>query len=201
MPDENRGITSPEPIEVLFWDSAGRLMKMSAAALQRSAWITLPDPTEVQVRIPDGRFVKVTYAACKGAFEMQIDIDVRSTTRSDAHFVLNQIFDLPDVRLVLEPSTPNSGMSWPGAWELLGFLLPKRTRIMVFEPGRNELLEDWLISRVQYTSRACRCWFFFCFTVRTVLLLADCWRALAADKSIQLIIGCAPEWVRRWWKT
>ncbi len=41
----------------------------------------------------------------------------------------------------------------------------------------------------------------FCFTLRTLLLLAECFRAALADKGAQLLLKLMPEPVRQWWAT
>ena len=90
------------------------------------------------------------------------------------------------------------GANWPRLWELLGFMLPKKIREKVYEPGQNELLADFLRARA-YRTKWARRWLCVCFTFRTVLLVADCWRAMLADKTWSLLLRPIPDRVKRWW--
>jgi hypothetical protein len=85
-------------------------------------------------------------------------------------------------------STIPKAPGWPRFWELFGYCLPKKPRERVYEPGRNELLEDYLETRGRYRTAWSRRWLCFCFTFRTVLLVVDCWRALVTDKAVGIIL-------------
>lgn len=85
----------------------------------------------------------------------------------------------------------NAPSNWPRFWELFGYCLPKKTRDKVYEPGRNELLEDYLLAR-KYRTKWARRWLTFCFTFRTALLIADCWVVLARDKAVKVLLGLIP---------
>lgn len=87
---------------------------------------------------------------------------------------------------------------WPRFWQLFGFCLPKKTREIVYEPGRNELLEDYQLTRRQYRTKWARRWLAFCFTFRTVLLIADCWRVLLGQGAMKVLLGFVPHSVRQW---
>jgi hypothetical protein len=69
----------------------------------------------------------------------------------------------------------------------------------VYDPGVNELLEDYVGTRRKYRSRIVRFWLNTCFTLRTALLLVDCWRVLAASKAVKMLLNWTPEPVKRWW--
>ena len=88
--------------------------------------------------------------------------------------------------------------NWPRLWELLSFLLPRKTRERVFEPCRNELLEDFQRAK-KYKGKWETRWLWFCFTLRTALLVLDCWRAVVAEKALSLALKGVPEAVKRWW--
>jgi hypothetical protein len=89
-------------------------------------------------------------------------------------------------------------LNWPRLWELLSFLLPKNTRERVFEPCRNELLEDFQRAK-KYRGKWESRWLCTCFTLRTVLLVLDCWRAMIADKALSFFFKGVPESIKRWW--
>jgi hypothetical protein len=88
--------------------------------------------------------------------------------------------------------------NWPRLWELLSFLLPRNTRERVFEPCRNELLEDFQRAK-KYKGKWESRWLRICFTLRTVLLVLDCWRAMIADKALSFFFKGVPESIKRWW--
>lgn len=88
---------------------------------------------------------------------------------------------------------------WPRFWELFQYILPKRIREKVYEPGHNELLDDYLLTRRKFRTWFARAWLNFCFTLRTLLLILDCWRVLLAEKSIGFLWMGVPERVKQWW--
>jgi len=100
-------------------------------------------------------------------------------------------------RLLLWTSSVITG--WPRIWDLLGYCLPKKTRTTVYDPITQELLEDYLTTRQKYRSKPARCWLNFCFLLRTVLLMIDCWRVLLADKTIQMLAKIVPAMIKQWW--
>jgi hypothetical protein len=83
---------------------------------------------------------------------------------------------------------------WPRLWDLLQYCLSRKAREQIYEPAYNELLEDYLESR-KYRTKWARRWVYFAFTLRTLLLMADCWREVFKDK----LSGLVPEWIRKWW--
>jgi len=87
---------------------------------------------------------------------------------------------------------------WTRFWELFKYLLPHKTREKVYEPARNELMQDYLETRKE-KSKVVRAWLNFCFTFRTVLLVADCWRCLIAQTALGWLLKSVPEPIRRWW--
>ncbi len=88
---------------------------------------------------------------------------------------------------------------WKRSWELLGYVFPKELRLEVYEPIRNELLEDYLTARRKYRTRWARRWLCFCYTLRTAWVVLDCFRVLAASKLGQALLTWMPEPLRRWW--
>lgn len=92
---------------------------------------------------------------------------------------------------------------WPGfprVWELLGFLLGRTIRERIYTPIHHELLEDYLLAK-RYRTKGARRWLAFCFTLRTLVLLAECVRAALADKGARLLLKLMPEPLREWWAT
>lgn len=87
------------------------------------------------------------------------------------------------------PEIPLPG--WPRFWELFGFCLPRKTRDKVYEPCHVELLEDYQLAR-KYRTKWARRWLTVCFTFRTTVLIADCWRVLLKDGAVKILLGFIP---------
>ncbi|UCC31819.1 MAG: hypothetical protein JSU86_05980 [Phycisphaerales bacterium] len=92
------------------------------------------------------------------------------------------------------------GPGFPRVWELLGFVLGRTIRKRIYTPVHQELLEDYVLAK-RYRTKWARRWLAFSFTVRTLLLLAECLRAALAGKGAQLLLKLMPEPVRQWWAT
>jgi hypothetical protein len=100
-----------------------------------------------------------------------------------------------------QPATSSAGPAgFPRFWELFGYLLPRKTRERVYEPVHQELLEDYFTACPKYPVGLPRSWLSFCFTFRTMLLVADCFRALATDRAAQFVLRLIPGTVKQWWK-
>jgi hypothetical protein len=89
---------------------------------------------------------------------------------------------------------PINDWGWPRLWTLLPYCLPKKIQENIYKPAHNELLEDYLETR-KYRTRWERRWLNFAFTLRTLLLIADCWRVILMNR----LAGLAPERIRQWW--
>jgi hypothetical protein len=70
----------------------------------------------------------------------------------------------------------------PGASAALGRMCER-----VFEPAYNDMLADYVEAR-KYRTKWAKGWLAFCFTLRTVFMVAqsfaECFRAVATDKTI-----------------
>ncbi len=77
---------------------------------------------------------------------------------------------------------PIASPGFPRFWSLFGYLLPRETRVRVFDPRQQELLEDYTLARRSYRTIWARRWLVFCFTFRTALMVLECFRAMAVDK-------------------
>jgi hypothetical protein len=66
-------------------------------------------------------------------------------------------------------------------WELFRFLLPAKTRQEAYEPAFNDLKAEFLNS-LKFKSPSARRWLGFCFTVKTVLMVLDCFRVMVGAK-------------------
>ena len=82
-------------------------------------------------------------------------------------------------------------------WRYFAFVLPHKTRERVFDPAHEELLEDYLLTR-RLRGKWARRWWTFCFTVRTALMILDCFRAMLADRAFQLIVWLIRAAVNGW---
>jgi hypothetical protein len=83
--------------------------------------------------------------------------------------------------------------------DLFSYLLPRKTRERVFEPAREELLEDYLTSYSHYRTLWARRWLTFCFTFRTAWMVADCIRVMLISPLGRFLLLLIPAAVRRWW--
>jgi hypothetical protein len=72
-------------------------------------------------------------------------------------------------------------------WALFPFILPRRLREQVYEPSYQELLEDYHVARRSYRTKWARRWLTFCFTLRTLVLVAQCFGALLSDRGWQVL--------------
>jgi hypothetical protein len=86
----------------------------------------------------------------------------------------------------------------PRMWELFPYLLPKTTRLRVYEPAYNDILHDYLLSR-KYKTEGAKRWLTFCFCVRTVGLIFGSLRAMVGAKCWAVIEKILPEWIRQFW--
>ncbi len=76
------------------------------------------------------------------------------------------------------------GAGWPRLWELLGFVLPRRTREKLFAPSFADLIKDYMSMRhARYQTTGCGAWLTFCFTIRTVEVILQCHRCCAEERS------------------
>jgi len=89
---------------------------------------------------------------------------------------------------------------YPTILRLFGYFLPKSIRERVYDPVRNELLEDYYETR-RFRSRSGRLWLGFCFTFRLILLVLECCRAVMADSTVHLVLMTMPPRIREWWGT
>jgi hypothetical protein len=88
---------------------------------------------------------------------------------------------------------------WTRFGWLLGHCVPRGIRQHVYEPSHNEILDDYLSARPRCRSKSARIWLSLCLTVRTVLLLVDCWRVWAAAKTAGVLVNWILKPVKRWW--
>ena len=89
-------------------------------------------------------------------------------------------------------------VDFPRIWLLFSFALTKQARERVFEPACNDMLEQYMLSR-RYRTRLARAWLTFAFTVRTMLMVLDCLRAMAGDRAVHWLARVVPNPVKRWW--
>lgn len=89
--------------------------------------------------------------------------------------------------------------TFPRLWELLGWVLPSKLRRTVYEPYRQELLEDYLVSRKQSRTSAARWWLFICYTLWTVYAVVLSILAGLSSVAGQRLMRLLPQRWRRWW--
>lgn len=74
--------------------------------------------------------------------------------------------------------------SWPVLWRLIGFVFPRKIRLGIYEPGRQDLLQDYLEARQLSKSKLSRYFLRLCLAWHTCLLFLGCVRALCSDKFV-----------------
>lgn len=122
----------------------------------------------------------------KSKFKKPLKYQISGNFDERDYLIATRIATLPkieeeDVETVVSRKT----IAFPGfprCWSLFGYLLPRETRVRVFEPRQQELLEDYTLARRFYRTRWARRWLVFCFTFRTALMVLECFRAMAVDK-------------------
>jgi hypothetical protein len=86
----------------------------------------------------------------------------------------------------------------PRLWRLFSYVLPRKTRRDVFEPLYNEMLADYLEAR-RYRGKWARRWLKVCFTLKTVAMVAGCFRAMVSDKLLSAVLALVPKGLRELW--
>jgi hypothetical protein len=80
--------------------------------------------------------------------------------------------------------------------ELLGFILPRRTRLESYEPYLYDLIADYLLAR-QFRSKWARRWLKACFAIRTISTVIKCFSLLLGEAGRKLLVYLLPEsWQR-----
>ena len=91
-----------------------------------------------------------------------------------------------------EPTVTAKG--FPRFLQLFGYILPRETRERIYEPGKGDLLEDYLETRKKYRTKWSKRWLAVCFTIRTIVLFAGALRGFLLEKCLWLV----PKTVRSW---
>ena len=71
-------------------------------------------------------------------------------------------------------------------------LFPRALRERTWNDAHADLLLDYYESQVTITSTLGRAWLVACFTLRTIVLVLQCWREWGISKLL-------PAPLRRWW--
>lgn len=91
-------------------------------------------------------------------------------------------------------------VNWPDTWELFSYFLPKKTRERVFEPACEDLLKQYRKANRKYKNKAARFVLNLAWSFRFALLVADCWRSLVTDKTVDMLLSTIPDPVKQWWR-
>ncbi len=89
--------------------------------------------------------------------------------------------------------------SFPRFIELLRFALPRKIQKSLYEPYREELLEDYIIAKRRIRTKWARRWLALFFAIRTSMAVVNCLRAWGAGSLLQALSKLAPERFREWW--
>jgi hypothetical protein len=128
-------------------------------------------------------------------FDLVIQDVIAAVVEAKSGMVAGSAADVAQINITWSPS---SKISFPRMWDLFSYLLPRQTRERVFEPARQELLEDYLTSS-SYRTPWARRWLTLCFTFRTALMVADCIRVMLISPVGLFLLWLVPTVVRRWW--
>lgn len=82
--------------------------------------------------------------------------------------------------------------SFPSFWDAFKYLLPEKTRREAFEPAYNDML-NMFIEAKRHRRTPMVCWLVFCFTFRTVLMVADCFRVMLSSQAVKFLSGLLPD--------
>ena len=77
------------------------------------------------------------------------------------------------------------GAQSPRLWNTLAQILPRESRVRVFEPAHQETLENYVIACARHKRSQNHFWIKLYYTAITVLMVADCLRTLALDKVLR----------------
>jgi hypothetical protein len=89
--------------------------------------------------------------------------------------------------------------SFPRIWELMGYMLPPKAHDRLWIPAIEDEKRKYYEARRRYRTRAARVWLKVAFTVRTLLMVPDCYRVMGVSKLQGLFETLIPEPLRRWW--
>lgn len=109
------------------------------------------------------------------------------------HTGLLVVADAMDVGIRAKPR------SFPRIWELMGYLLPPKAHDRLWIPAIEDQKRKYYEARHRYRTRAARVWLTIAFTIRTLLMVPDCYRVMGISKLRLLVEALIPEPVKRWW--
>ena len=72
------------------------------------------------------------------------------------------IFNISFLAIPFMDAIQNRLPCWPRFWEIFRYILPKRIREKVYEPGHNELFDDYLLTRRRFRTKLARVCLNFC---------------------------------------
>lgn len=83
-------------------------------------------------------------------------------------------------------------------WELFGFLLSKKTRERLYEPAYDDLLLQHAKAQDPKFGKWAVPWLNFCFTIRTIGLVFQCYRAVFTGAALAGLLKCLPPGLKQW---
>ena len=87
-----------------------------------------------------------------------------------------------DLSAATGPSVERQEPALPRIWDLMGFLLPRESRLRVYKPAIEERKLDYYEAFEANTGKWARRWLGFCFAFRTAVLVGDCWRLSGVER-------------------
>jgi hypothetical protein len=108
----------------------------------------------------------------------------------------NAVSRVTSLPLIRDDTAPPGRL--PRFWRLFSYILPKQTRVRVFEPAYNDMLEDYA-TRGKYRTKWAKRWLAFCFTWHTAWMVVECVASMLSDKALALVRRLWPGLVLWWW--
>jgi hypothetical protein len=91
---------------------------------------------------------------------------------------------------VIAQTLPRVEHRYPFAFaELFSFILPRRTRLEIFEPAYNDLKGDFLKARRKFKTNGARRWLAFCFGLHVSFMVANCFWVMCSERVKKLILS------------
>lgn len=87
----------------------------------------------------------------------------------------------------------------PSLWELFSFILPGKVRREAFDPAFNDMLKDYVRAR-KFRGKWTLRWLAFAFTVRSLLMVLDCFRVMLQSGAGKILLNFLPDVLRKWWR-
>jgi len=123
---------------------------------------------------------------------------IAKTTSSISSRIATFLADLNKVdELIMGAASPDKPPRLPMIWERLSMVLPRETRLTLFHPAYNDMLEIYMRTR-QFLTGDERRWLGLAFTAWSLRLVMNSGRAALAECFLDVVPEPIRSWLRRW---